>query len=146
MQRTDAVLGVRGKMIAITVLDGHIVDVDDDDIIFIAGPYPHDVGPHSYVHLSGAAVLVTREGASQLARRLDVTPHLVQLTRPNVTPVWIKGSAVIEVRATLPTEAGAHSVAIVGGLHQALMETVEVARQAITRRAVTSEPGAGTSV
>ncbi len=85
-------------MVAITLVNGQVVNLNDTDIILVAGPYPHDVGPHTYVHTTLPAVLVTRESAGQLAGRLNVTPALAQLTRPDMTPVWIKGAAVVAVR------------------------------------------------
>jgi hypothetical protein len=34
-------------MVAITTLSGQEVDIADETIALVAGPYPHDVGPHT---------------------------------------------------------------------------------------------------
>ena len=119
-------------MIVVHALDGTDVSVDETAITLIAGPYPHDVGPHSYVHGIDRGVLVTAEAAAALVARLRVLPPLARLTRPDLTPVWLKGSAVTALRAPLATEqqgrGSDNSVVIVGGLHQAVHETIEAAR------------------
>jgi len=55
-------------MIAIRALDGTEVVVDENAVTLVAGPYPHDVGPHTYVHGVDRWVLVTAEDAAALAR------------------------------------------------------------------------------
>jgi len=62
-------------MIVIRALDGTAVDVDENAVILVSGPYPHDVGPHTYVHGVERGVLVTAEGAAALAARLGSTRH-----------------------------------------------------------------------
>ena len=69
-------------MIVLRALDGTDVSVAEDAITLIAGPYPHDVGPQSYVHGIDRRVLVTAEDAAALAARLGAHPPLVKLTRP----------------------------------------------------------------
>jgi hypothetical protein len=119
-------------MIVVRALDGTDVSVDENAITLIAGPYPHDVGPHTYIHGIDRGVLVTAEDTAALVARLGVPPPLVRLTRPDLTPVWLKGSAVTGIRAPLATERQApgsvNAVVIVGGLHQAVHETIEAAR------------------
>jgi hypothetical protein len=55
----------------------------------------------------------------------------MKLTRPDVSPVWVKASAVSEIRAPLATEqqaAGAvRAVVVIGDLHQAVREDVQTA-------------------
>jgi hypothetical protein len=118
-------------MITITTLDGEKVDVDVKSILLIAGPYPHDVGPHTYVYGPSPGVLVTAEQAADLVARLRLKPPLVQLTRPNNTPVWLKGSAVTTVRAPVPAERSKtgtiHAVVLLGKLRQAIREDVATA-------------------
>jgi hypothetical protein len=113
-------------MIAIRALNGTEIKVNQDAITLIAGPYPHDVGSHTYVHGVDRGVLVTAEDAAVLVARLGVP--FAKLTRPNATPVWIKGSAVQEVRPPLATEQQpgglVKAVLVVGDLHQAVREDV----------------------
>jgi hypothetical protein len=73
-------------MIAIRALDGTEIAVNEDAVTLVVGPYPHDVGPHSYVHGVDRGVLVTAENAAALVARLGVNPPLVKLTRPDGTP------------------------------------------------------------
>ena len=118
-------------MITVRALDGTEVDVNEEAVTVVAGPYPHDVGPHTYVHGVERGVLVTAEKAAALVVRLGVDPPLVKLTRPDASPVWVKASAVSEVRPPLATEqqaAGAvKAVVVIGDLHQAVRDDVQTA-------------------
>jgi hypothetical protein len=49
-------------MIVIRALDGTAVDVNENAVTLVFGPYPHDVGPHNYVRGVDRGVLVTAEG------------------------------------------------------------------------------------
>jgi hypothetical protein len=122
-------------MIAIRALDGSVVDVDENDVTLVSGPYPHDVGRHTYVHGVDRGVLVTAEDAASLVARLGISPPLVKLTRPEMTPVWIKRSAVSAIRAPLPTEqqspGAVRSVVILGDLHQAVHEELAAVEQVL---------------
>ena len=122
-------------MIVIRALDGTAVDVDEDAVTLVSGPYPHDVGAHTYVHGVERGVLVTAESAAALAARLGVKPPLAKLTRPNATPVWIKGSAVTTLRTPLPTErqgpGAVNAVVILGDLHQAVHEDLATAERVL---------------
>src|SRR6516225_9945644 len=91
-------------MIVIRALDRTEVVVDENAVTLVAGPYPHDVGPHTYVHGVDRGLLVTGENAAALVARLGVNPPLRKLTRPDASPVWVKGSAVSEIRPPLATE------------------------------------------
>ena len=53
-------------MIAIRALDGTEVAVNENAVTLVAGPYPHDLGPHTYVHGVDRGVLVTAEDAAAL--------------------------------------------------------------------------------
>jgi hypothetical protein len=118
-------------MIAIRALDGTEVVVNQDAVTLVAGPYPHDLGPHTYVHGVDRGVLVTAEDAAALIARLGVDPPLVKLTRPDASPVWVKASAVSAIRPPLATEqqaAGAvKAVIVIGDLHQAVREDMQTA-------------------
>jgi hypothetical protein len=91
-------------MIAIRALDGTEVEVNEAAVTLVAGPYPHDVGPHTYVYGVERGVLATTEDAAALVTRLGVKPPLAKLTRPDSTPVWVKPSAVSAIRPPLSTE------------------------------------------
>jgi len=129
-------------MIVIRALDGTEVDVNENAITLIVGPYPHDLGPHTYVHGVDRGVLVTAEAAAALVARLRIDPPLAKFTRRDSTPVWLKGSAVTEVRAPLATElqgsAEVIAVVIVGGLHQAVREDAKTVETVLNTPAVTA--------
>ena len=118
-------------MIAVRALDGTEVIVNENAVTLIVGPYPHDVGPHTYVHGVDRGVLVTAEAAAALAARLGVDPPLVKLTRPDASPVWVKRSAVNAIRPPLATEqqggGAVKAVLVIGDLHQAVREDVQTA-------------------
>ena len=59
----------------VRALDGTDVSVDENAITLIAGPYPHDVGPHTYVHGIDRGVLVTAENAAALVAGYRCTRH-----------------------------------------------------------------------
>lgn len=104
------------------------VVADENAVILVSGPYPHDPGPRTYVRFGDRGPLVTDELAVELLERLKIDPPLLRLTRPDGSPVWIKGSAIATVRRPLPTEqhddGKVKSVIIVGGIHQALCEDI----------------------
>jgi len=118
-------------MIAVRALDGTEVAVDGNAVTLVAGPYPHDLGPHTYVHGVDRGVLVTSEDAAALVARLRVDPPLVKLTRPNASPVWVNRAAVSEIRPPLATEqqgrGAVKAVVVIGDLHQAVRENVQTA-------------------
>jgi hypothetical protein len=119
-------------MVTIQSLDGQVINVNENDVILVAGPFPHDVGPHTYVYLGASAALVTSEDAQALVTRLGVKQALAVLTRPNNTPVWINGQAVSLVRQPLPIEiqgsGEVNAVVQVGQYKQAVRESVPTAR------------------
>jgi hypothetical protein len=118
-------------MIAIRALDGTEVAVNENAVTLVAGPYPHDPGPHTYVHGVDRGVLVTAEDAAALVARLGVDPPLVKLTRPDASPVWVKGSSVSEIRPPLAPEqqgrGAVKAVVVIGDLHQAVREDMQTA-------------------
>lgn len=124
-------------MIAIRALDGTEIEINEAAVTLVAGPYPHDVGPHTYVHGVERGVLVTAEDAAALVARLGLNPTLAKLTRPDSTPVWIKRSAVSAIRPPLPTEqqkgAAVKAVLLIGDLHQAVREDVRTATSIVNR-------------
>src|SRR5260370_23153146 len=118
-------------MIAIRALDGTQVVVNENAVTVVVGPYPHDLGRHTYVHGVERGVLVTAEDAAALVARLRVDPPLAKLTRPDASPVWFKKSAVRGIRPTLATgqQAGGAvgAVVVIGDLPQAVREDVQTA-------------------
>ena len=118
-------------MIAIRALDRTEVVVDENAVTLVVGPYPHDLGPHTYVHGINRGVLVTAEDAAALVARLGTDPPLAKLTRPDASPVWVKASAVSAIRPPLATEQQAggavKAVIVIGDLHQAVREDVQAA-------------------
>lgn len=118
-------------MVLIHAIDGTELEIDENSVILVSGPYPHDVGPHTYVIGVERGVLVTAEKAAALVARLGVQPCLAKLTRPDSTQVWIKRAAVTAIRRPRETErqAGAkvNAVLVVGGFHQAISEDIQTA-------------------
>ncbi|MBP1097533.1 hypothetical protein [Bradyrhizobium diazoefficiens] len=117
--------------ITIVTTDGSQVQLDVRTIILFAGPYPHDVGAHTYIHTSDPKLFVTFEDVEAFAKRLPNPSDFAVLTRPNLSPVRINGSSVVKLRLALGTEAPARTVALVQRLHQAVMEDLATARQLI---------------
>ena len=62
-------------MIAIRVLDGTEVVVNENAVTLVAGPYPHDLGPHTYVHGVERGVPVTAENATALVAGSESLRH-----------------------------------------------------------------------
>jgi hypothetical protein len=88
--------------------------------------------------VSGAtpAPLVTAESPQALMSRLGADPPLAQLTRPDGTPVWVKGGAVSALRAPVPSEIPpppdeANTIILLGGLHQAVQEDTATVRMIV---------------
>jgi hypothetical protein len=92
-------------MVAITTLSGQQVDVADETIALVAGPYPHDVGPHTYVYGPMVGALITGEAPQLFVSRLQNMADFAVVTRPNGSPAWVHAKAVSAVRTPLSTEA-----------------------------------------
>jgi hypothetical protein len=122
-------------MIIIKTLDGQDIDGDENAVELIAGPYPHDAGPHTYVYGLTQTVLMTAERPEALVARLGVKEPFAKLTRPDRSPVWVKGAAVTSVRAPLPTEVQGpgevNAVLQVGSHHQSVRESLLTVRENI---------------
>ena len=122
-------------MVAITTLSGEQVDVPDTNILLIVGPYPNDVGPHTYVYGPGVGALITSEAPQLLLSRLETKADFAVLARPNGTPAWVHAPDVTAVRAPLWTEAPysgqriANAVVAIGQFHQAVQENVPLVIQ-----------------
>ena len=59
-------------MISITTLDnGHILTFNDSEIAGLAGPRPHDIGPHTYVFGATPTPFATAEPVASLLARLN---------------------------------------------------------------------------
>jgi hypothetical protein len=124
-------------MITVTDLDNNQVQIDEDLIALIAGPYSNDVGPHTYVYASDPILTVTAEAPDSLVARIGNNPPMAVLARPNDTPVWIAGRLATSVTAPVKGEypAAVKAIVYLGKLgpffKQAVKETVRVASAAI---------------
>ena len=81
-------------MIAIRALDGTEVLVNENAVTLVAGPYPHDLGHHTYVHGVDRGVLVTAEDAAALISRLGIDPPLVSQRTMTSAPPRCAASSV----------------------------------------------------
>ena len=128
-------------MFVLRTLNGAEMTIDENSVTRVTGPYPHDTGSRTYVYGIAHAPLVTAEDAATLAARLAVHPPLLQLTRPNFTPVWVKRSAVTGVRAPLRNEApdSAKAVLLFGDSQQAVIEDAEVVLERLNAEEPMSE-------
>jgi hypothetical protein len=118
-------------MVEIVGSDGSPVIVPDEAITVITGPYAFEPVTKSYIRGAfGQGALESTEDPAHLVGRLQVKEPLVQLTRPNGTPVWVKPSAISILRYPNDMEArdepgyAVRSVIIVGGYHQPLREDI----------------------
>jgi hypothetical protein len=122
-------------MADITALDGTVLHIDDNSIVLVAGPYPGDPPNRSYVTGPAPAPIATNEDAATLVASLHPKVSLAKLTRPNNTPVWIKGGAATLVRAPIagdtPPGETVGAVIYFGAGHQAVEEDVPTARAAL---------------
>jgi hypothetical protein len=118
-------------MIVIRALDGTELRADENAVILVAGA--DEAGTRTMVHGIHRGPLTTAEDAAGLAARIAVNPPLARLTRPDSSPVWIKGSAVTAIRPPLATErqAGTNAMVILGGLHQAVQQDVAAAARVL---------------
>jgi len=101
----------------------------------VTGPDAHAAAARASVYGIDRGALATAEDPAGLVARLAVTPPLARLTRPDSSPVWIKGPAVTAIRAPLSTErqspGAVNAVVILGGLHQAVHEDVAATQRVL---------------
>ena len=120
-------------MISIELVTGGKVEVADEGVALVAGPYPHDVGPFTHVYGAGAGAIVTYEAPQLLVSRLNTKAKFAVFTRPNGTPVWIYAADVTDVREPLSTDQQnmgvVRAIVKVGAFHQAVQESAVVAEQ-----------------
>jgi hypothetical protein len=78
------------------------------------------------------------ESAAALLQRLNLTSSFAKLTRPDGSPVLINGKSVSVARQPLPGEYGpeVNSVIFVGTLKQALRESLDDVRRALSSTGV----------
>jgi hypothetical protein len=109
--------------------------LNPNKIALISGPYPSDTWVRSYIHEVDGGVMIADETPDSLIGRLRVSPPLAKLHRPDLTPVWVKASAVTSIRPPLPSEeVGDHlvnAVLVLGSFHQGVTEDVGTARTII---------------
>jgi hypothetical protein len=122
-------------MTDITALDGTVMHINDNSVIIVSGPLPGDPPDISYVTGPAPAVIETGEDAATLVASLHPTVPLALFTRPNGTPVWIKGGAVSLVRVPIvgetPPGETVGAVIFIGAHQQAVEEDVATARAII---------------
>jgi hypothetical protein len=106
--------------------------IADDAVSRIQGP--SITLPYTRVYgVGGLAGLETPEDPDHLADRLEVTPPLVELTRPDGASVWLKGLYVsyvgppLEIESQIPPPAAVGSRVIVSGMLQLVREPPDVA-------------------
>ena len=58
---------MRVLTVIVRTLDGEDINVNEKTIALIAGPYLHDVGPHTYIYGATHGALITNELADILA-------------------------------------------------------------------------------
>jgi hypothetical protein len=119
-------------MTAIIDVEGNTQYIDDDTVVTLAGPAPADPPNRSYVTGPGVSPIQTNEDVAVLLARLRPKTPLAKLTRPNNTPVWVKGAAVSRLMAPtandiIPGEL-VGTVLYFGGLRQAVVEDVPAVR------------------
>jgi hypothetical protein len=120
-------------MIVIRTLDGADLRADENAVILLSGF--DGPGAHTMVHGIDRGAVATAEDTAAFAARLGVTPPLAKLTRPDLTPVWIKGAAVTAIRAPLATEqespGAVNAVVILGALRQSVHEDLSTAERVL---------------
>lgn len=117
-------------MAQITTVDGTVLNFDESIVEAVAD---HDAATGDFVTcVYGFAdgMKMTSEPVADLLSRLNLTDFFAQLTRPNGDPVWIRGSAVVNLAAPIPGEHdhNVRSVVYLRFLTQAVTETMEQAR------------------
>lgn len=108
-------------MAMLTTVSGDEAAFDPDNVAVVT---PNDEGGAAVYGISKGAVMITENPAAFIAR-LGIATKLAKLTRPDGSPVWIKGAAVSSLRAPLRDEypPEAHAVIVTGPLTQAVRET-----------------------
>lgn len=118
-------------MATITTIDEGAINIVGGNIARVCGKLPSDPADRTYVHGATAKVLVTPEPPLQLLGRLGIAANFATLTRPNGSPVWVKGAAVSQVREPLASEITApgevRATVVVGGARQAVREDTAAA-------------------
>jgi hypothetical protein len=113
-------------MITIEDLGGTQIKLQEEQIGLICGPYPNDVGRHTYVYAADPPLTVTTEAPEALVSRIELSPPMARLTRPNSTAVWINGSFVTAVRGPLKGDArSAKAIVVLEKLGPLLRQAVE---------------------
>lgn len=119
----------------LTTPGGTVIEIQDESVSIVTGPYPSDPPDRCYVTGPGAAAIPVAEAAAGVVARLTLEIPLVELARPNGSPIWIKAAAVTSLRAPLadeiPPGERVGAVLQIGAGRQAVQEDVANVRQAI---------------
>jgi hypothetical protein len=110
-------------MAILSTIDGHQITFDPEYVSMLTD---HDAGTGAAVTtvygITTAPVHISEQVGAFLGR-LGLADALALLTRPNNSPVWIKGAAVSSRRAPLPDEyvRGVSTVLSVGTMIQGVV-------------------------
>jgi hypothetical protein len=125
-------------MVSITISqDGLGMNFEDERIMAVAGANPCETGVLSYVFVRGYQPLGTFEPVEALLTRLKITnQNFAKLTRPNTTPIWIRGSAITKIRDPIAPELRdapymTRLVIVYAPFNQVIRESLEKAKPII---------------
>ena len=120
-------------MIVIRALDGTAVDVDENAVTLVSGPYPHDVGPHTYVHGIGARCAGDGGGCGGAGGALGDQPAIGKADPPEPDASLDQGLCRHHApRPDADRTARPRSrepVVIIGDLHQPVHEDLATAQR-----------------
>ncbi|TWB35793.1 hypothetical protein [Nitrospirillum pindoramense] len=92
-------------------------------------------GPGGTMLAGLGEAVTTAEAPDALLLRLGLGADFARLTRPDGSPLWVRGSSVSLVRPPLPTEippgGTAKATLVVGGGHQTVAEDVAAVLSAV---------------
>jgi hypothetical protein len=106
--------------------------IDPDKIIAVAAD-----GDQCTVLWLPPRHVVTGENPDALLNRLgDIESAFAKFNRPNMTPVWIKVTAITDIRAAPPGvfAPGVHTVLYMGSDRQGVQEEVQAANERISQQ------------
>jgi hypothetical protein len=120
-------------MAELTDTAGEEIDFDPADVTAITSTDSDTGGELTCLYGLSAGLVRTAEPVATLIGRLRLEAKLAQLTRPDGSPVWIAGAAVISLRPPIQDQypPSVQAVVSVTGLTQGVTETPAQAKAAI---------------